>query len=107
MQKSFEQTLMEHRLIIRRAMHNAGGQFDVNFNEFSATWFDPETQKTVDITGEIDFTGPTDYKISILTAQIQGINVEYFLKDMFPAAELRAFNYLIKSEHTDRLRMAA
>jgi hypothetical protein len=107
MQKSFEQTLLDHHQIIRRAMHNAGGQFDVYFTEFSATWFDPETERTVDFTGDVDFTGSADFRISILTAQIQGSNVEYLLKDMFPAAELRAFNYLIKSEHTGPARMAA
>jgi len=26
---------------------------------------------------------------------------------VFPAAELRAFNYLIQSEHTDRVKLAA
>lgn len=100
MRKSREQTLRDHQ-IIRRAMHNAAGQFEVFFTEFSATWVDPETQKTVDFTGEVDS------QISILTAQIQGSDVEYILKDVFPPAELRAFNYLIKSEHTDRLRRAA
>ena len=107
MQRSFEQTLLDHYQIIRRAMHNAGGQFEVYFTEFSATWFDPETEKTVDFTGEVDFTGPSDIKISIMTAQIQGSGVEYILQDIFPAAELRAFNYLIKSEHTGRARLAA
>jgi hypothetical protein len=100
MHTSYEQALLDHQ-IIRRAMHNAAGQFEVNFTEFSATWFDPETEKTV------DFTGSVDSQISILTAQIQGSSVEYILKDVFPAAELRAFNYLIQSEHTDRRKLAA
>ena len=82
-------------------MHNATGQFEVYFTEFSATWFDPETEKTV------DFTGSVDSQISIETAQIHGSSVEYLLKDTFPAAELRAFNYLIRSEHTDRAKLAA
>jgi len=100
MHTSYEQALIDHQ-IIRRAMHNAAGQFEVYFTEFSATWFDPETEKTV------DFTGSFDIQISIETAQIQGSDVEYILKDVFPAAELCAFNYLIKSEHTDRARLAA
>jgi hypothetical protein len=100
MHETYEQALINHQ-IIRRAMHNAAGQFEVYFTEFSATWFDPETEKTV------DFTGSVDSQISIETAQIQGSDVEYILKDVFPAAELRAFNYLIKSEHTDRARLAA
>ena len=100
MHKSYEQALVDHQ-IIRRAMHNAAGQFEVYFTEFSATWFDPETEKTV------DFTGSVDSQISIETAQIQGSDTEYILRDVFPAAELRAFNYLIKSEHTDRARLAA
>ena len=97
---SYEQALVDHQ-IIRRAMHNAAGQFEVNFTEFSATWFDPETEKTV------DFTGDFDGRISIQTAQIQGSSIEYILKDVFPKAELRAFNYLIQSEHTDRVKLAA
>lgn len=100
MHNSYEQALIDHQ-IIRRAMHNAAGQFEVYFTEFSATWFDPETERTV------DFTGSVDSQISIETAQIKGSNTEYMLKDIFPAAELRAFNYLIKSEHTDRVRLAA
>jgi hypothetical protein len=100
MHETNEQALINHQ-IIRRAMHNAAGQFEVYFTEFSATWFDPETEKTV------DFTGSVDSQISIETAQIQGSVVEYILKDVFPAAELRAFNYLIKSEHTDRVKLAA
>ena len=100
MHTSYEQALIDHQ-IIRRAMHNAGGQFDVYFTEFSATWFDPETEKTV------DFTGSVDSQISIETAQIQGSGVEYLLKDVFPVAELIAFNYLIKSEHRDRVKLAA
>ena len=100
MHETYEQALIDHQ-IIRRAMHNAGGQFEVYFTEFSATWFDPETEKTV------DFTGSVDSQISIETAQIQGSSVEYILKDVFPAAELKAFNYLIRSEHTDRAKMAA
>ena len=100
MHETYEQALIDHQ-IIRRAMHNAAGQFEVYFTEFSATWFDPETERTV------DFTGSVDSQISIETAQIQGGDVEYILKDVFPAAELRAFNYLIKSEHTDRVKLAA
>ena len=100
MHSSFEQALIDHQ-IIRRAMHNAAGQFEVYFTEFSATWFDPISQKTV------DFTGTVDSEISIQTAQIQGSDMEYELKDVFPEAELRAFNYLIKSEHTGRARAAA
>ncbi len=100
MHTSYEQALIDHQ-IIRRAMHNAAGQFEVYFTEFSATWFDPETEKTV------DFTGGFDGRISIQTAQIRGSSVEYILKDVFPAAELRAFNYLIQSEHTDRVKLAA
>ena len=100
MHETYEQALINHQ-IIRRAMHNAAGQFEVYFTEFSATWFDPETEKTV------DFTGSVDSQISIETAQIQGSDVEYILKDVFPAAELRAFNDLIKAEHTDRARLAA
>ena len=63
-----EQALINHQ-IIRRAMHNAAGQFEVYFTEFSATWFDPGTEKTV------DFTGSVDSQISIETAQIQGSDV--------------------------------
>jgi len=100
MHNSYGQALIDHQ-IIRRAMHNAAGQFEVYFTEFSATWFDPVAEKTV------DFTGSVDSQISILTAQIQGSSVEYILKDVFPAAELRAFNYLIQSEHTDRVKLAA
>jgi len=100
MHETYEQALIDHQ-IIRRAMHNAAGQFEVYFTEFSATWFDPETEKTV------DFTGSVDSQISIETAQIQGSSVEYVLKDVFPTAELRAFNYLIRSEHTDRAKLAA
>ena len=100
MQKSFEQTLLDHQ-IIRRAMHNAAGQFEVYFTEFSATWFDPVSKKNVDFTGEVDS------QISIRTAQIQGSDTEYELKNVFPAAELRAFNHLIKSEHTGRTRLVA
>ena len=100
MHETYEQALIDHQ-IIRRAMHNAAGQFEVYFTEFSATWFDPETERTV------DFTGSVDSQISIETAQIQGSDIEYILKDVFPAAELRAFNYLIKSEHTDRVKLAA
>jgi hypothetical protein len=100
MQKSFEQVMIDHQ-IIRRAMHNAAGQFEVYFTEFSATWFDPLSKKTV------DFTGTVDNQISIKTAQIQGSDTEYELKDVFPEAELRAFNYLIKSEHTGQARAAA
>jgi len=100
MQKTFEQMMLDHQ-IIRRAMHNAAGQFDVCFSEFSATWFDPVSKKTV------DFTGTVDSQLSIETAQIQGGETEYELKNVFPAAELRAFNYLIRSEHTDRARAAA
>ena len=100
MHDTYEQALIDHQ-IIRRAMHNAAGQFEVYFTEFSATWFDPETERTV------DFTGSVDSQISIETAQIQGSDIEYILKDVFPAAELRAFNYLIKSEHTDRVKLAA
>ena|ERR1035437_8548556 len=97
---SFVQTSIDHQ-IIRRAMHNAAGQFEVYFSEFSATWFDPVSEKTV------DFMGEANSQISIRTAQIQGSDREYVLRDIFPAAELRAFDYLICSEHTGRARLAA
>ena len=100
MHTPFEQALIDHQ-IIRRAMHNAAGQFEVYFTELSAIWFDPISKKTV------DFTGTADSEISIKTAQIRGSDMGYELKDVFPEAELRAFNYLIRSEHTGRAQAAA
>ena len=100
MPRKFDQTTLDH-LIIRRAMHNAAGQFEVYFSEFSATWHDSRTKKNV------DFTGTIDSQISLKTARIQGSDIVYELKNVFTDAELRAFNYLINSEHTGRARAAA
>ncbi len=100
MPRKFDQTKLDH-LIIRRAMHNAAGQFEVYFSEFTATWHDSKTKKNV------DFTGSIDSQIALKTAQIQGSKEVYELKNVFTDAELRAFNYLINSEHTGRARHAA
>lgn len=88
-------------LIIRRAMHNAAGQFEVYFSEFTATWHDSRTQK------DVHFTGTIDSQISLKTAQIKGSKVVYELRNVFTDAELRAFNFLINSEHAGRARSAA
>jgi hypothetical protein len=100
MPRKTEQERLDH-LIIRRAMHNATGEFEVYFSEFSATWHDSKTKKNV------DFTGTIDSQISLKTAKIQGNKEVYELKNVFTDAELRAFNYLINSEHTGRARFAA
>ena len=100
MPRRLDQTTLDH-LVIRRAMHNAAGQFEVYFSEFTATWHDSKTKKNV------DFTGTIDSQISLKTAQIRGSDTIYELKTVFTDAELRAFNYLINSEHTGRARFAA
>ncbi len=100
MPRRFDQITLDH-LIIRRAMHNAAGQFEVYFTEFTATWHDSKTKKNV------HFTGTFDSQISLKTAQIQGSDMKYELKTVFTDAELKAFNYLINSEHTGRARFAA
>ena len=100
MRRRLDQSQLDH-LIIRRAMHNAAGQFEIYFSEFAATWHDSKTQKNV------DFTGTIDSQISLKTAQIRGDSQVYQLKDVFTDAELRAFNYLINSEHAGRARFAA
>ena len=100
MPRKLDQATLDH-LIIRRAMHNAAGQFEVCFSEFNATWHDSKTKKNV------DFTGTIDSQISLKTAQIQGSNDVYELKSVFTDAELRAFNYLINSEHNGKARFAA
>ena len=100
MPKKTDPTAIDH-LIIRRAMHNAAGQFEVYFSEFSATWHDPRTEK------EVDFSGTMDSQISLKTARIHGSDKVYELRNVFTDAELRAFNYLINSEHTGRARAAA
>ena len=100
MRRRLEQSRLDH-LIIRRALHNAAGQIEVCFSEFSATWHDSKTKK------DVDFTGTIDSQISLKTAKIQGSSEVYELKSIFTDAELRAFNYLINSEHTARSRFAA
>lgn len=100
MPRKFDKTTLDHH-IIRRAMHNAAGQFEVCFSEFTATWQDPKTEK------KVDFTGTIDSQIALRTAQIQGCKEVYELKEVFTDAELRGFNYLINSEHTGRARVAA
>ena len=100
MPRKIDQTAIDH-LIIRRAMHNAAGEFEVYFSEFSATWHDPRTEK------EVDFSGTMDSQISLKTARIHGSDKVYELKNVFTDAELRAFNYLINCEHTGRARAAA
>ncbi len=100
MPRKIDQTAIDH-LIIRRAMHNAAGEFEVYFSEFSATWHDPRTEK------EVDFSGTMDSQISLKTARIHGSDKVYELKNVFTDAELRAFNYLINSEHTGRARAVA
>lgn len=100
MPRKFDQTTLDH-LIIRRALHNAAGQFEVCFSEFTAIWHDSKTKKNV------KFVGTIDSQIVLKTAQIQGGNQVYDLKSIFSAAELRAFNYLINSENAGRARFAA
>ena len=100
MPRKIDQATLDH-LIIRRAMHNAAGQFEVCFSEFTATWHDSKTKKNV------DFTGTIDSQISLKTAKIQGSNDVYELRNVFTDAELRAFNYLINSEHNGKARFAA
>jgi hypothetical protein len=97
--KSDQATL--DRLIIRRAMHNASGEFDVCFSEFTATWNDPKTNT------KVDFTGTIDSQIALKTAQIQGSDEVHELRKVFTDAELRAFNYLVNSEQVGRSRFAA
>jgi hypothetical protein len=90
-------------LIIRRALHNAAGRFEVYFSEFSATWHDSKSNK------KVDFTGTIDSQISLKTAQIDGSSKVYELKNVLTDAELKGFNYLINAEHIghSRLRSAA
>ena len=85
-------------LIIRRALHNAAGRFEVYFSEFAATWHDSKSNK------KVDFTGTIDSQISLKTAQIQGSNGVYELKNVFTDAELQGFNYLVNAEHLGRAR---
>ena len=100
MPRKTDQTAIDH-LIIRRAMHNAAGQFEVYFSEFSATWHDPRTEK------EVDFSGTIDSQISLKTARIHGSDKVYELRNVFTDAELRAFNYLINCDYSGRARVAA
>ena len=85
-------------LIIRRTLHNAAGKFEVGFSEFTATWHGPKTNK------KVDFAGTIDSQVSLRTAQIQGSNGVYELKNVFTDAELQGFNYLVNAEHLGRAR---
>ena len=100
MPRKIDPTTLDH-LIIRRAMHNAAGQFDVCFSEFSATWHDSKTKK------DVDFCGTIDSQISLKTARIHGSDKVYELRNVFTDAELRAFNYLINCDYSGRARVAA
>lgn len=100
MPRKIDQTTLDH-LIIRRALHNAAGKFQVCFSEFTATWHDSKSKKNV------DFTGTIDSQISLKTACIEGSGLVYELRKVFTDTELRAFNYLINSEHSGRSRSAA
>ena len=100
MPRKIDPTTLDH-LIIRRAMHNAAGQFEVYFSEFSATWHDPRNEK------EVDFSGTMDSQISLKTARIRGSDKVYELRNVFTDAELRAFNYLINCDYSGRARVAA
>ena len=87
------------QLIIRRTLHSAAGQFKVCSSEFTATWFDPVTNK------KVDFTGTIDRQISLTTAQIQGSTVVHELKNVFSDVELQGFNYLLSVEQLGRARL--
>lgn len=98
MPRKFDSKTLDHQ-IIRRALHNAAGSFEINFTEFSATWRDPVTNKLVDFTGEIDS------QIRLKTARIRHQEAIQDLKSVFTDTELRAFNYLVNSEYAGRGRM--
>jgi len=87
------------QLIIRRTLHSAAGQLKVCCSEFTATWFDPVTNK------KVDFTGTIDSQISLTIAKIQGSNVVHELKNVFSDAELQGFSYLLSVEHLGRGRL--
>jgi len=100
MPRKINPTTLDH-LIIRRALHNAAGSFETYFSEFTATWHDAKTNT------KVDFAGSIDSQIALRTARIHGKDEVYDLKDVFTDTELRAFNYLINTEHTGRTRRAA
>ena len=100
MTRKIDPTTLDH-LIIRRALHNAAGRFEICFSEFTARWHDSKTRR------EVEFTGTIDSQIALRTAKIHGAEKVYDLREVFTDAELRAFNYLINAEHSGRARSAA
>ena len=99
MSQKIDNTILDQQ-IIRRALHNAE-VFDTTFSEFRALGLDPVSGK------EVEFIGTIDSQISLKSARIQAQDEAYDLQYVFSASELRGFNYLIKVEHSARLRNAA
>ena len=99
MLQELDTTILDHQ-IIRRALHHAE-VFETSVSEFRAVGTDPVSSKTV------EFFGTIDGQISLKTARIQAQDEAYDLRYVFSASELRGFNYLIKVEHSARLRNAA
>jgi len=99
MSQKIDNTILDHQ-IIRRALHNAE-VFEASFSEFRALGLDPVSRK------EVEFIGTIDSQILLKSARIQAQDEAYDLQYVFSASELRGFNYLIKVEHSARLRNAA
>lgn len=83
---------------IRRALHSAAGTYEIYFSEFTATWHDSTTNR------DVDFTGTIDSQISLKTARIHGQDTVHNLREVFTAAEMRAFNYIVNAENSGRMR---